>query len=268
MPVNGQPIATQVASARAYESLLVPALFGQWASPVLDAAQVSAGTRVLDVGCGTGVLARAALRRTGAEGYVAGLDPNLGMLAVARELASSVDWRPGQAEAIPFPNASFDVVACQFGLMFMDRIAAAREMLRVLRPDGRLIVAVWDAFPNIPAYAAEISLLERFGGTAAADALRAPFGLGDQRLLASILREAGAGSVTIGTSNGVARFPGLRVMVEADLRGWLPAMGVPLSEERIEQILEEAEAGLAEHVAEDGRVTFEISAHIATATKS
>ena len=260
-------LGAEVAAARAYEALLVPALFGPWAPRVADAAGLVAGERVLDVGCGPGVLAREAGLRTGSTGYVAGLDPGAGMLAVAKELAPSVDWRQGRAESMPFSEASFDAVVSQFGLMFMDRERAIREMLRVLQPNGRLVVAVWDAAGNIPAYAAEIALLERLAGPRAAAALRAPFVLGDQELLLEAFRDAGAGSVTVVTLAGVARFPSIRVMVEADLRSWLPVMGVSLAEEEIGRILEQAEDVLAPYREEDGRVTFDAQAHLVTARK-
>jgi SAM-dependent methyltransferase len=263
--MSNSTLDAQVASAKAYEALFVPALFGQWASKVADAASLLTGESVLDVACGTGVLAREALRRTGPTGYVAGLDPGAGMLAVANELSPSVDWRQGTAEAMPFSDASFDVVVSQFGLMFMDRDPAVREMLRVLKPHGRLVVAVWDTVQNIPAYAAEIALLERLAGTQAADALRAPFVLGDRELLAKVFSDAG--SVTISTSKGVARFPSIRAMVEADLRGWLPVMGVNLTEEEIGRILGEAEDVLDSYVTDDGRVRFDASAHLVTARK-
>ena len=257
----------QVAAAKAYESLFVPALFGQWASRVAEAAAIAEGQSVLDVACGTGVLAREAQLRTGPTGYIAGLDPSPGMLAVARELSPSADWRQGAAESMPFADDSFDAVVSQFGLMFMDRHKAPREMLRVLKPNGRLVVAVWDTVQNIPAYAAEIALLERLAGTRAADALRAPFVLGDQELLAGVFNNAGASSVAISTLKGSARFPSIRVMVEADLRGWLPVMGVTLAEEEIGRILEEAEHVLDSYVTDDDRVTFDVPAHLVTAKK-
>ena len=265
--MNAPPLESQVAAARAYEALFVPALFEQWAPKVADAAQLMAGQRVLDVACGTGVLAREAARRTGRTGYVAGLDPNAGMLAAARESSPSVDWRLGTGEDLPFADASFDAVVNQFGLMFMDRGVAIREMLRVLKPNGRLAVAVWDSVENIPAYAAETALVERLAGPRACDALRPPFVLGDRKLLADAFDEAGAGAVTIDTLRGVGRFPSIRVMVEADLRGWLPVMGVQLAEEEIARILEEAEDVLAPFAAADGRVAFELPAHLVAATK-
>jgi SAM-dependent methyltransferase len=255
----------EVAAARAYEALFVPALFAEWAPRVADAASLAAGQRVLDVACGTGVLVREAVRRT--SGNVTGLDRNAGMLAVASEVAPEVDWRRGSAESMPFADASFDAVVSQFGLMFMDRERAIREMLRVLRPGGRLAVAVWDSVEHMPAFAAETALLEELVGTRAADALRAPFVLGDPKQLVALFEAAGAGSVTAATRKGSARFPSIRSLVEADLRGWLPVMGVHLREDEIDRVLGAAERQLAEYAAPDGKFTFETSAHIVSARR-
>lgn len=259
----------QIDAAKAYEALFVPALFGPWAPKVADAAQVQPGQRVLDVACGTGALARQVASRTGASGRVVGIDPNSGMVAVAGELAPSVEWREGLAESLPFPDQSFDAVVSQFGLMFFaDRRQALREMLRVLAPAGHLAVAVWDSLDNIPAYAAEVALLDRVAGRRAADALRAPFVLGEQEELTALFEDAGVASVEVTTDRCRARFPSLRVMVEADLRGWLPVMGVVLPEEQITRILDEAEQALEPHVTTDGTVVFDTSAHIITGRKT
>ena len=267
--MSAPTLQAQVDAAKAYEMLFVPALFGQWAPRIADAAKVEPNHKVLDVACGTGVLAREVHSRMGPGGAVVGLDPSPGMLAVANELTPAVDWRQGVAESIPFPDRSFDAVVSQFGLMFFaDRHKALREMLRVLTPEGRLVVAVWDALANIPAYAAEVALLERIAGERAADALRAPFVLGDRENLSTMFSAAGAASTAIRTDAGRARFPSIRVMVEADLRGWLPVMGVALTEEQIEDILHEAEHALAEYVGPDGGVSFKVWAHLATGTKS
>ena len=259
----------QIEAAQAYEALFVPALFEQFAPKVVDAAGVGRGERVLDVACGTGVVAREILRRVGPTGRVTGIDPVPGMIEVATEIAPAVDWREGKAEALPFSDESFDAVVSQFGLMFfIDRVQAIREMLRVLRSTGRFAVAVWDELHNIPAYEAADELLLRTLGQQAADALRAPFTLGDRNELSRIFSEAGANSVEVSTHSGTAVFPSIRTMVEADLRGWLPVMGVNLSEEQISQTLEHAEAALAPYVTSDGQVRFHLSAHIVTGTKS
>jgi len=265
--MSNEKLEAQLKAARAYEALFVPALFAQWALKTVEASGLAGGQSVLDVACGTGIVAHAALLQVGSTGYIAGLDPNIGMLAVAKELTPTVDWRQGTAESIPFPDASFDVVACQFGLMFMDSERALREMLRVLKPQGRLVVAVWDRIENIPAYAAEVALVERLAGMQAADALRAPFALGDRSTLTEIFHKADATPVSVLTSNGIGRFPSIRVMVEADLRGWLPVLGVNLAENVINEILTEAESVLGQYVDGDGLVTFDVAAHLVTATK-
>ena len=266
----GEPtLRGQVDAAKAYEALFVPALFGQWAARVADAAQIQPGQRVVDVACGTGILAREIATRVGSAGRVAGVDPSPGMLAVAKQLAPAIEWREGSAESLPFPDQSFDAVVSQFGLMFFtDRRQALREMLRVLTPGGRLAVAVWDSLDNMPAYASEVALLERMAGRQAADALRAPFVLGDRADLTALCSEAGMASARVTTHRGTAQFPSIRTMVEADLRGWLPVMGVLLSEDEIDRVLREAEQALGSYATAEGGATFQLSAHLVTAEKS
>lgn len=267
--MNDPRLQEQITAATAYEELHVPALFQEWVEPVLDAASIASENRVLDVGCGTGVLARGAYERLGPSGSVVGVDPNPGMLAVAEELEPAVEWRQGVAEALPFRDSTFDAVVSQFGLMFFaDRATAVGEMRRVLTPGGRLAVAVWDALENSPAYALEVALLERLAGRAAADALRAPFALGDPRELTELFEVAGVSSPKVVTETGTARFPSIRAMVEADLRGWLPLMGVTLSEAEIELILSEAEVELAQFVEKGGDVVFDSPAHIVVGSRS
>lgn len=264
--MTSTPADYEIAAATAYENLHVPALFRQWPPIVLDRAGIGEGDRILDIACGTGVLAREALARCGPSGSVTGLDPGEGMLAVARQLAPAVTWQQGMAESLPFESDSFDAVVSQFGMMFFqDRDAAIREMLRVLRPGGRLAIAVWDLLENSEAYRQEVALLERRAGREAADALRAPFVLGDTSELSSLISGAGAVSIEMSTHVGTARFPNVRTMVEADLRGWLPVMGVTLSEDLIEAILREAEEVLSSYVTGTGNVRFDAPAHIVTA---
>jgi SAM-dependent methyltransferase len=199
---------------------------------------------------------------------VAGIDPGLGMLAVAERFAPAVEWRQGIAETLPYADQAFDAVVSQFGLMFFtDRGQAVREMVRVLAPGGRLAVAVWDSLDNSPAYPIEVALLERIAGQRAADALRAPFVLGDRKELVTLFESAGVDSVAITTETGTARFPSIKTMVEADLRGWLPVMGVMLEEVRIQRILAEAESALNRYVTPTGHVVFDSPAHIITGTK-
>lgn len=266
--MSERTLQTQIDAAHAYEALFVPALFGQWAPKVADGARVRPGQRVLDVGCGTGIVAREIALRVGSGGRVVGIDPSPGMLAVAEELAPAVEWRQGVAESLPFPDESFEAVVSQFALMFFDdRRLALREMLRVLAPGGRLAVAVWDALDKMPAYASEVALLERMAGRQAADALRAPFVLGSRDDLATLFSAVGLAAADITTHHGTARFPSIRTMVEADLRGWLPVMGVTLAEDLIGRILQEAEQTLRPYATADGRAAFHLSALLVTAKK-
>ena len=108
----------------------------------------------------------------------------------------------------------------------------------------------------------EISILERVAGPAAANALRAPFVLGDPAETSGLLGEAGVAAPTVWSKTGTAKFPTVRVMVEADLRGWLPVMGVHLTEQQIAQVLAEAENELAEFVTPSGEIVFDSPAHI------
>ncbi len=269
MPSPSPSLDVLVAAATAYDEFFVPALFQNWADHVAEAAQLQPGQRVLDVACGTGVLSHEAAARVGERGSVVGLDANPGMLAVARRRHAGMTWQEGQAEALPFKDASFDAVISQFGLMFFaDRVGALREMRRVLRPGGRLAVAVWDCLDHAPAYAAVVALLEQLAGARAADALRAPFVLGNREDLARLFAEAGVEGVRIATRRGQAKFPSARAMVEADLRGWLPAVGVVLSEQQISRVLEDAEQVLTPYVTPERALAFDISAHIVTGTAS
>ena len=254
----------QIEAARAYEALFVPALMGMWAPVVADAAAIAPGQQVLDVACGTGVLTRTVAAKCAPGGRVTGLDANPGMLAVAAERAPALTWRAGRAETLPFDDGAFDAVVSQFGLMFFeDRVGAIREMLRVLRPDGTLAVAVWDSLANHPAYAAEAALLARMAGDRAAEPLRAPFALGDAAALARLFTDAGADAVEIVTHPGTATFPSVQVVVGADLRGWLPLMGVTLDEAAISEILGAADDALAPYITSSSSgVSFATSVHV------
>ena len=140
-------------AAEIYDEFFVPALFQDWSDRVADHAQIQAGQSVLDVACGTGVLARAVHNRVGHTGQVVGIDINEGMLAVARSKSAEIEWKHNPAESLPFETGSFDAVVSQFGLMFFEnRALAIDEIIRVLRPDGKLAIAVWDTLDNTPGY--------------------------------------------------------------------------------------------------------------------
>jgi ubiquinone/menaquinone biosynthesis C-methylase UbiE len=161
-----------------YEAELVPAIFAPWAPLLVAKAALGQGERVLDVACGTGVVTRLAAAQVGIAGHVVGLDLNPGMLARARASSvregASVEWREGDAGALPFDAATFDAAFCQLGLQyFPDRQRAAREMHRVLKPGGRLVVLVWRGLAHSPGFQALAAALERHVSPEAAAVMRA-----------------------------------------------------------------------------------------------
>ena len=197
-----------------YERELVPAVFGAWAPILVELAQPRRGDRVIDVACGTGIVARIAAERGGPTGAVVGIDLNPGMLSVARSVVSTdvgsggpLQWQEASADKLPFPDGSFDVVYCQLGLQFFaDRAAALREMRRVLGAEGRLALMVWRGINESPGFAVLAEALQRHVGQAAA-IMRAPFGLPDADELAALVRAAGFQNVAIHQRSGTVRFP-------------------------------------------------------------
>lgn len=253
-------------AAEVYEEFFIPALFQDWPSQVADAADIKAGQQVLDVACGTGILARTVAGLVGPAGSVVGLDVNEGMLAVAKRKAPQIEWRQGIAEELPFDNHSFDAVVSQFGLMFFeDKRAAITEMVRVLRPGGHLAVALWDSLQNSPGYAALVALLQRLFGQEAANGLRAPFSLGDVPALQPLFSHAGLPNVAITTRPGIACFPSIQSWVYTEIKGWV--LADLLDEAQFELLLKEAEQVLSPFVTTQGTVSFSAPAHIVTFTK-
>lgn len=256
-------------AARDYEEAYVPALFRAWTSPVLDAARLAPGDSVLDVACGTGVLAREAATRVGTEGEVAGVDVSEAMLAVARRIEPAIAWRQAPAEDLPYDDETFDAVVSQFALMmFRDPPDAVGEMHRVLVPDGRLAVAVLDTLENAPVHAALAATLERLGHDVAASALRVPFAFGDTRLLTALFEEAGFGRIRVATQERLTRVTNVRSLVLADVRGWFPVAELVLDEDQLDAFVTEAEEALAPFVKPDGTVEFQTRAHIVSASAS
>jgi SAM-dependent methyltransferase len=219
------------------------------------------------VACGTGVLARTIAERVGASGSVVGLDVNDGMLAVAARTAPHIEWRQGAAEALPFDSASFDAVVSQFGMMFFtDRRAAVREMVRVLRPRGRLAVAVWDSLDNSPGYSALVKLLQKLFGDEAANALRAPFVLGDVKAFKALFDGAGLTQVEVTTHEGTTRFPSLESWMYTEIKGW--TLADMLDDAQYERLLKEAKSALSPFMTAEGSVAFSEQAHILSAEKA
>ena len=179
------------APAATYERYFVPAIGAPLARHLVELAALTRGERVLDVACGTGVVARLAAERVGAAA-VAGVDINAGMLDVARRTANgaSIEWHEASATALPLPDHSFDVVLCQMGLQFIaDRAGALRELKRVVVPGGRIVLNV--PGPTPPALAVLERGLEEHVGADAARFVTAVFSLHDVEEVRGLLGAAG-----------------------------------------------------------------------------
>ncbi len=257
-----------VEAGRGYESLFVPALFEVWTKHLVEGAGIRKGAIVLDIACGTGVLARNVLAIVGANGRVVGVDPAPGMLAAAKEIEPAIDWVLCSAEALDVDDGAFDCVVSQFGMMFFEnRKKSAEEMFRALKSGGSLAIAVWRSVDHNPAYGDIISVLEEHVGTAAADALRLPYSLGNPAEVTAVLEGAGFAEITVQARTETAKFPGSRQMVEAELRGWLPLFDIFLSEDKINEVLVESDKTLGKYAESSGEAVFPTSAHIFTARK-
>ncbi len=205
-------------AAELYERHLASAVTGLWASDLVERVDVRAGDRVLDVACGTGVVARAAADRVGAAGHVAGLDINPAMLAVARSQGSEVDFVQGSAGALPFDDASFDVVLCQLGLQFFpDRAKALAQMHRVLVKGGRLGLSVYGPIEHNPGTLALAQALDHHLGTGASQTKRAEHVLAYSTLVHKLASDAGFRDITITTETKVVHFASASEWVHVQL---------------------------------------------------
>jgi ubiquinone/menaquinone biosynthesis C-methylase UbiE len=187
-------------AAENYERNFVPKIALPVSAALLEAAALQPGERVLDVACGTGLIARLAAERVGPSGTVTGLDLSPEMIMVARaESPSTIAWHVDDATSLPFPDDTYDVVLCQMGLMFMqDRNAAVAEMRRVTAAGGRVAVNT----PGViqPLFALmEQALVEHISADLGGF-VQAVFSMHNPKDVASLLRDVGLTDTTAAAS--------------------------------------------------------------------
>jgi ubiquinone/menaquinone biosynthesis C-methylase UbiE len=251
-----------------YERELVPAVFRPWAPLLIELVHPQPGERVIDVACGTGVVARLAAECVGSAGSVVGVDLNPGMLEVARSAAASgpLRWQQASADKLPFPDRSFDVVFCQLGLQFFaDRAAALREMHRVGATEARLALMVWRRIEESPGFAALAAALERHIGPAAATIMRAPFGLSDAGELEALVSAAGFRDVAVQQRNGTVRFPSIERFVLSYVTGSPLAGPVSNADDAARDALVTDVRKALKSYTDNAGLAFPISAHLLSA---
>ncbi len=240
-----------------YELYWVRAQMGRCAEELIDAVGVTPGDRVLDIACGTGVVARAAAIRSGAAENVTGTDVNGGMLEAAERFAKDagldgITWLESDAAALPLQDNSFDVVLCQQGLQFVpDKSGTMDEMARVLRPGGRFAISVWRT--RAPIGAAFAKILDRHFGAGTTAPWEMIYSLGDRDYLHEMALNAGFRDVHVTLDVKFVRHPDPEAFISGALAGSPLAetlANLPVAE--CERLVREIVAELADYHDDDG----------------
>jgi SAM-dependent methyltransferase len=258
-------------AAELYQRYLVPAITTKWAEDLVDRARPGANEVVLDVACGTGVVARLAAK---AGGKVTGVDVNAGMLAVAQRVPSGgerINWIEGSALDLPFPAESFDVVFCQLGLQFFpDQGRALREMYRVLRSPGRAAVSVYSAIERTPGANAFVLALDDILGADASRIKRGEHSFAEAGQLETALKDAGFVAVDVQAVAQPIAFPSVLDYVRFQLLATpmtdlLRDRSEPERQEIISLVASKTRAFSTPAMIEDGMFTFPQEAYVAIA---
>jgi len=242
-----------------------------WVQCLVDVAALQTGEHVLDDACGTGFVTRLAAGRVGAKGRVVGVDLNASMIETARaasgrDAAITIEWRTGDAAALPFENGIFDVALCQQGVQFFpDRVQALREMRRVLHRGGRLAFTVWSAINDTPYHAVLARTLARHLGAEAGAMARAPHGLHDATELNGLVASAGFRNVHVRPTIKTTELPLPAEFVPGHLAALPMAQEIArLSAERRNGFVEDMTEALSAYV-DRGQLIFPAGVHVVTA---
>lgn len=244
-------------------------LTGQVAVPLLDAAGVGDGSRVLDVATGPGLVAARAAAR-GAE--VLGLDVSPKMVSLARRLEPGVEFREGDAHQLPFADASFDAVVANFLIPHLaDHARGVGEMARVLVPGGRLALSTW-AEPQRSAVPGALFLaVQQVGAPPAEDVPPGPpfYRYSDDAAFAALLTGAGLADVEVVEVAFTYRVPSAAVLwdslLESTVRASAQVRGQRLA---VQEAIRRAFDDLVEEHQRDGALELPIAVKIAAGGKT
>ena len=254
-----------------YDRYMVPLIFAPYAEDLAQRAAALAPKTVLETAAGTGVVTRALTPKLSPNARYTVTDLNQPMLdyAASRQGADSrITWRQADALALPFENAAFDLVLCQFGAMFFpDRVAAYKETRRVLKPGGHFLFSVWDRIED-NAFADEVTnaLAEMFPSDPPRFMARTPHGYHDKAQIRSDLEAAGFSGVAIDTKAEQSRAASPRIPAVAYCHGTvLRTEIVARDADKLDAATDAAEAAIAARHG-SGAVAGKIQAHVIVAT--
>ena len=254
-----------------YDRYMVPLIFESYAADLAQRAAVLSPNAVLEIAAGTGVVTRALAPKLSPAARYTVTDLNQPMLdyAASRQGPDSrIAWRQADAMALPFENAAFDLVCCQFGAMFFpDRPSAYREARRVLKPGGHFLFSVWDRIEE-NAFANDVTnaLAKIFPNDPPRFLARTPHGYHDTALIRSDLDEAGFSHVEIETRAEQSRAPSPRIPAVAYCQGTLLRNEIEAREAgKLQAATDDAEAMIARRHGR-GEVAAKIQAHVILAS--
>jgi ubiquinone/menaquinone biosynthesis C-methylase UbiE len=255
------------AAAEIYESQFVPALFAEWAPRLTGLAGIAPGQAVLDVACGTGIVARTVADVQRGKGRVVGLDLNEAMLDVARRVRPEIDWRQGDAARLPFPDGSFDVALCQMAFMFFpDRTQVLREMARVVTASGTVAFSVPSRLESQPAYAPFVEMAARHAGPEAIGLLGTYFASGDLDELRRLIASAGLHVAAVRTHMGTVKCPSIDAFVATEVES--TPLRERISDAVLTRIREGAREVLRPFIKAGGAADIPLEGHVIATRKS
>jgi ubiquinone/menaquinone biosynthesis C-methylase UbiE len=255
-----------------YERYIVQAWMGAWAQTLVETACLRKNEQILDIGCGTGIVARKAAALVGNGKNVIGLDISEGMIRSARTLAEreglyGIEWRQGDAASMPFDDEKFEVVLCQQGLQFCsDPSAVLREIFRVMREDGRLAISLWRELKRQPYFMAIAKIYESFFKKEAT-MVHKSFPSSSRERLRKLIIDAGFRNIHIGLEVKMARFS----PVEDFIPGYLNATPLAqeincLNEQERSEMYRQIVASISNYIDDDG-LAAPMESYVIAATK-
>lgn len=251
-----------------YERWLVEPLFRPWAEVVVDRARLAQGDRVLDIACGTGIVARLALKQVAGTGSVVGVDVSPPMLAVARGIEPAIDWREGNAMALSLKDGEqFDAVLCHQGLQFFpDKSAAVGQMRKALKAGGRLVVAVWKSLEETPF----VRDLHQAAQRRLGEFVDRRHSFGDPIALERLITDGGFEDVRVDSRSLTIRFadPAMFIHLNSNALVGMSAGPSAMSDDErasLSSLVAEASAEVVRQYTDADGLAFELGANVATA---